>query len=853
MATNVKILLRRGKRAELNSGDTLSGGELGYTTDTNQLYIGLVEPAVNEIQFDPFTNAHATIQTWLDSSDCPVPNLTVDEDLIIADIPAGEIDNIMNALNTYSQSVVFNTDVATFNEGELLTQYKKIATELQSPNLIPNINSITSIFTVEGETISVSGVTSSSLVSTLQANAAISAANVIVSSNTDVSRIIFTKIDGKELNITFPTAGDAHALGFTQSVLEVNAGAFVTGTDYTISTLGTDTLVTNLATALVSGREYKILTVGDTDFTTVGSSNNNVGTIFTATGVGTGTGTVTTFETFTAQTLVEGEEYRILVPGTTDFTALGAADSVVGTVFTKNSTTGLGDGTANSTSDEVATTVQANWEAAGAPPVTAAGSFVVGKQYSIVSLGTTIFTYFAEPITSGSFIVGREYTIATAGTTNFTLIGAADSNVGTVFTATGVGTGTGTAKRNSWSVGETFTATNVGIQEVGAGDFTIGRQYTISTVGDTDFTTIGSLNSNVGTIFTASGVGSGTGFANYQGTGVATSVIVGTTFTATGAGQGNGIATYDNGNNTVAEITGYNVYANGKIKTATQAGGNTTVVVEVSENSDYFNYQQEGVTSKPYSNAPDNSPYFHFGTPSTPNYATLDPSVESTSVTGSLTDTKIGLFGHKRLHVEVLTEESRNQLFANQHLKSYASSTGLRSDLYKKTLPVTQATINATAIVEGKQYQIVTAGTTDFTLNGAADSNVGTKFFANSVTPLGTGTVEQLGTFLKYPKLDCTSFFIDYSLKQTDGTNTFVRVGTLRVINGVPQGIQKTSITDENTEVWDDLNSDSVQDANEFSNIAFNVGLQGNDLEINYTQSDTFTTEISYTVKRWTM
>jgi hypothetical protein len=138
-------------------------------------------------------------------------------------------------------------------------------------------------------------------------------------------------------------------------------------------------------------------------------------------------------------------------------------------------------------------------------------------------------------------------------------------------------------------------------------------------------------------------------------------------------------------------------------------------------------------------------------------------------------------------------------------------------------------------------------------LNGAADSNVGTKFFANSVTPLGTGTVEQLGTFLKYPKLDCTSFFIDYSLKQTDGTNTFVRVGTLRVINGVPQGIQKTSITDENTEVWDDLNSDSVQDANEFSNIAFNVGLQGNDLEINYTQSDTFTTEISYTVKRWTM
>ena len=205
------------------------------------------------------------------------------------------------------------------------------------------------------------------------------------------------------------------------------------------------------------------------------------------------------------------------------------------------------------------------------------------------------------------------------------------------------------------------------------------------------------------------------------------------------------------------------------------------------------------------------------------------------------------------MNVEVLKEESRNQLFANQHLVSHASSTGLRSDLYKKTLDVTQATINATAIVEGKQYAIVSAGTTDFTLNGAANSTVGTRFYANATTPIGTGTVEQIGTFLKYPKTDSTSFFIDYSLKQTDSTNTFVRVGSLRVINGVPQGIQKTSIADENTEVWQDLDSDTVQDANEFSNIVFMVTLEGNNLEINYTQNATFSSEISYTVKRWTM
>ena len=46
------------------------------------------------------------------------------------------------------------------------------------------------------------------------------------------------------------------------------------------------------ATALVSGTVYQILTVGTTDFTTVGAGSNTVGHVFTATGAGTGTGTV---------------------------------------------------------------------------------------------------------------------------------------------------------------------------------------------------------------------------------------------------------------------------------------------------------------------------------------------------------------------------------------------------------------------------------------------------------------------------------------------------------------------------------------------------------------------------------
>lgn len=46
------------------------------------------------------------------------------------------------------------------------------------------------------------------------------------------------------------------------------------------------------ATAMVNGTVYKIVTPGTTNFTSFGSSSNAAGTVFTATGPGTGTGTV---------------------------------------------------------------------------------------------------------------------------------------------------------------------------------------------------------------------------------------------------------------------------------------------------------------------------------------------------------------------------------------------------------------------------------------------------------------------------------------------------------------------------------------------------------------------------------
>jgi hypothetical protein len=48
-------------------------------------------------------------------------------------------------------------------------------------------------------------------------------------------------------------------------------------------------------------------------------------------------------------------------------------------------------------------------------------------------------------VTAGAFVVGAQYTIISVGTTSFTAIGAASNTIGVVFTATGVGSGTGTA------------------------------------------------------------------------------------------------------------------------------------------------------------------------------------------------------------------------------------------------------------------------------------------------------------------------------------------------------------------------------------------------------------------------
>jgi hypothetical protein len=83
-----------------------------------------------------------------------------------------------------------------------------------------------------------------------------------------------------------PSSAD-NMLVFVENVFQISTTNFLLEQN-TISGTGAEIA----ATAMVNGTDYVILTVADTDFTLVGSPNNNVGTVFTKSGPpATGSGT----------------------------------------------------------------------------------------------------------------------------------------------------------------------------------------------------------------------------------------------------------------------------------------------------------------------------------------------------------------------------------------------------------------------------------------------------------------------------------------------------------------------------------------------------------------------------------
>jgi hypothetical protein len=193
------------------------------------------------------------------------------------------------------------------------------------------------------------------------------------------------------------------------------------------------------------------------------------------------------------------------------------------------------------------TTLYKDEIALGTVDGTARYSFVEILGQGWLVLGNGVRAYYTDgttlssienfaPVYSGALLTGSTYEIIDAGTSDFTLIGAANNTAGTQFLATGPGdplkTGTvalvagslmpaGTpipfpvdvnfwqrvaelVKRRSPNYRPPTTSTD-------GPTLSVGATYQIRTLGTTDFTLMGAASNTVGEIFTATGVGSGTG------------------------------------------------------------------------------------------------------------------------------------------------------------------------------------------------------------------------------------------------------------------------------------------------------------------------------------------------------
>jgi len=135
-----------------------------------------------------------------------------------------------------------------------------------------------------------------------------------------------------------------------------------------------------------------------------------------------------------------------------------------------------------------------------------------GNQYTITAASAATSTANTSTnTTAGSFVVGKTYQIVTVGSTDYTLIGASANTVGVIFNATGVGAGTGTAKlvgvpsfqtsnglstvtcyldNHGYSIGSTFY---VGVSTT-VGGVTLFGLYTILTVPSASSFTFAAAN-----------------------------------------------------------------------------------------------------------------------------------------------------------------------------------------------------------------------------------------------------------------------------------------------------------------------------------------------------------------------
>jgi len=104
--------------------------------------------------------------------------------------------------------------------------------------------------------------------------------------NGDASAVVFGPLESGDPSYPVPAAAQ-NVIVLVENVFQIST------TNYTLvqnpaAAVGTG--ATTSAGAFVIGSEYKIITPGNTDFTLIGAADSVANTVFTATGAGTGTG-----------------------------------------------------------------------------------------------------------------------------------------------------------------------------------------------------------------------------------------------------------------------------------------------------------------------------------------------------------------------------------------------------------------------------------------------------------------------------------------------------------------------------------------------------------------------------------
>jgi len=876
MATqNVKILLRRGLREQLTS-DILDTGELGFTTDTNQLFIG-IDSAINEIQFDPFVNAHAVIQTWLDSEECPFLGLEVDEDLVIRNIPTeydedgtpmSGVQAILDAMQFFIQEIVLVGDF-NVNPGDTIYQrrfiyaddeadvanlvatktYKILETTLDADNFINNAaGTVAKVYTKYDNITVRRDYNDTNLGNEFEVPEKlrlVEVTDVVENTSGTVSvEYDYTDIDnnitGKKIIVRL-REGDGE---FTLDNPYIENYYHFNGTDdgKLKSDFGLFRYESVSDYENLQMRIWRLQQTGPNEWETIDVTlvdETNVDPINEA-GIMYPSDTYGDDYDYVAVTLTGDIHFFQKVAGV--WALISGRNTLTGELYISDSeptSPELGDfwvtiPKIEKWNKQSVTVVDEDTYPDSIETITYKGVEIekpsdslvetLATEHAVVTRSSKV-TYWVKDAPSWKLLGAEEYESNLIEMSINSDTHSVPSNVVTAFDNKPGGYFKVIMTENKGTAEET-------VRELTDYNFIMPSLESIvipGTEGDAfedeieiryyyndDFQFSNKppyeYENQTGTFPTVTKRSNGD------------DIISGDYYIYTDKDIFGGIKL--NIFQWKPEVLGYEHDPVPFYYTDAYATANATAGVllyagpytefkdddnnDIELNVGIFQLRQRDYDTStfwyPYDYNDLQSYYF-----STNPEASVDEDdfAHAYSISGKSTFS-VGHLGRARRNVEVVTENTFNQLFADQHLSAEYEYTGMRPSLYRKHL-------------DGLD-----------------------------------------GVFLKYDKNVCTTFFVDYSLKQTVGTKVFIRVGQLRIINGYPHGIEEIKITDENTEIWHDTlpsgDGDTIEDYDEFSNIVFETAVQvdENDVETNnlliiYRQNAGSNTEISYTLKRWTM